>query len=288
MSAEVGGEIISLPVKEGEKVQKGQLLAQLDDALIRKEIEDLKVTLELATTVFERQEKLWKQNIGSEIQFLEAKNKKENLQAKMNTLRTQSGKTRITAPVNGTVENIRIKIGEMATPGMTLFSVVNLDEIIIKADVPERYVGKVAAGDEVAIRFPAMDTERGATISSVGNIINPVNRTFRVEIKIPNKDHALKANLLAIVKINDYRNPNVVTIPTRLIQQSNGDRYVYLAVRNSDTPKAKKVLVEPGMTYASETEILSGINEGDILIDEGAHDVTDGSTLEIQTSISGN
>lgn len=287
LSAEVGGEVVAIPVKEGQQVQKGQLLVQIDDALLVKEMEDLKGTLELATTVFERQEKLWKQNIGSEMQYLEAKNKKENLETKLKKVQTQLSKTRITAPVNGTVENIKVKLGEMAAPGMPLLNVVNLDEIVVKADVPERYVGAVSKGEEVTISFPALNLERKAAITSVGSIINPRNRTFSVEIKIPNKDHALKANLLAIVKIIDYQNPDVVTLPTKLVQHANGDQFVFLVARNSSEPVAKKVTIKTGASYGTETEILSGIAPGDTVIDEGSHDVSDGSLLEIQNSVAG-
>lgn len=282
LSAEVGGEVISIPVKEGQEVKKGQLLVQIDDALIAKEVEDLKLTLELATTVFERQEKLWKQNIGSEIQYLEAKNKKENLETKLRKAQTQLSKTRITAPVNGTVENIQIKLGEIAVPGMPLLNVVNLDEIVVKADVPERYVGAVSKGEEVSISFPALNIERKAAITSVGNIIDPRNRTFTVEIKIPNKDHTLKANLLAIVKIIDYQNPDVITLPTKLIQHNNGEQFVFLVARNSSDPVARKTIVKTGVSYGTETEILSGIASGDTVINEGSHDVSEGSLLEIQ------
>lgn len=282
LSAEAGGEVLSIPVKEGQQVQKGQLLVQIDDELLVKEKEDLEGTLELATTVFERQEKLWKQNIGSEMQYLEAKNKKENLETKLKKVQTQLSKTRITAPVNGTVENIQIKLGEMAVPGMPLLNVVNLDEIVVKADVPERYVGAVSKGEEVTISFPAMNLERKATITSVGSIIKTGNRTFSVEIKIPNKDKALKANLLAIVKIIDYQNPDVVTLPTKLIQHTNGEQFVFLVARNSSDPVAKKTIVKTGASYGTETEVLSGIAPGDTVINEGAHDVSEGSLLEIQ------
>ncbi len=282
LSAEAGGEVVSIPAREGQAVKKGDLLVKIDDALLVKEMEDLKVTLELATTVFERQEKLWKQNIGSEMQYLEAKNKKENLEAKMKKLQTQLSKTRITAPVSGTVENIQIKLGEMAAPGMPMLNVVNLDEIVVKAEVPERYVSAVSKGEEVTISFPALNIERKAAITSVGSIINPRNRTFTVEIKIPNKDRSLKANLLAIVKIIDYQNPDVVTLPTKLIQHANGEQFVFLVARNSSEAVAKKAMIKTGASYGTETEVLSGIAPGDTVINEGAHDVSEGSLLDVQ------
>ncbi len=284
LSAEVSGEVLSIPVNEGQDVKKGQLLAKIDDGVLLEEIEELKTSLQLATTVFERQEKLWKQNIGSELQYLERKNEKENLETRLKKAQTQLEKTRITAPVNGTVENIQIKVGEMIAPGTPLMNVVNLDEIIVKADVPERYIGSVTKGEEVTVNFPALGTERKAAITSVGSIINPRNRTFNVEIKIPNKDHALKANLLAIVKIIDYQNPDVVTLPTKLIQRTNGDDFVYLVENKGEDKVARRAEIKTGATYDGETEILSGIAAGDLVINEGAHDVSNGSLLDIQHS----
>jgi multidrug efflux pump subunit AcrA (membrane-fusion protein) len=170
---------------------------------------------------------------------------------------------------------------------MPLMNVVNLDEIVINADVPERYVGSVTKGEEVTVSFPALGEERKATISAVGNIINPANRTFNVEIKLPNKDNALKANLLAVVKIIDYQNPDVITLPTKLIQHTNGEQFVFLAGRNSDRFVAKKTMVKTGATYEGTTEILSGIAPGDTVIDEGSHDVSEGSLLDIQDGAAG-
>ncbi|GIV33528.1 MAG: MexH family multidrug efflux RND transporter periplasmic adaptor subunit [Chitinophagales bacterium] len=284
VSAETGGEIVALQVSEGQQVKKGQLLLQIDDALLRKEIEDLSLSLDLATTVFKRQENLWKQNIGSELQYLEAKNKKESLEAKLQKLQTQISKTRITAPVDGTVENIRVKAGETVSPGMPLMNVVNLEEIVVKADVPERYIGSVKKGEAVSIYFPALDITREASITATGSIIHPTNRTFSVEMKIPNKDHTLKANLLAIVKIIEYKNPEAITLPTRLIQRSNGDYFIFIAESSAQDMIAKRRVIKTGATYGGETEILEGLAVGETVIDEGAHDVSDGVLLEVQKS----
>lgn len=287
ISAEASGEVTSLPVMEGQKVTKGQLLLQIDDALIMRDIENNRVEFELAKTQFERQEKLWKQNIGSEMQYLQAKSRKEGLEAQTQKLQTMLDKVRIKAPVSGTVENIEVKIGETVAPGMPLLNVVNLDEIIVKADVPERYVGSVSKGEEVTISFPALDLQRKASVTSVGNIINPQNRTFSVEIKIPNKDNVLKANLLAVVKIIDYQNPDVITLPTRLIQHTSGDQFVFLVSNSNGEQTAKKSIVQTGASYGAETEVLSGITAGDIVINEGAHDISEGSLLDIRSNAAG-
>lgn len=281
VSAEMGGRVTDIAVEDGDVVQKGQLLVKLDDDLIVKQIEDVRVSYDLAVTVFQKQESLWKKNIGSEIQYLEAKNGKETLEKKLQTLQTQLEKTRIKAPVSGTVELIRIKQGETAAPGFPLLNVVNLDLIKVKADMPERYIASVKKGGEVVIAFPSLGIEKKAVVASAGNIINPSNRTFRVEVEIPNKDHALKANLLALIKLSEYQNPKALTIPTRIILRENNQDFVYVVAQNSE-PVAQKRSITAGKSYGGETEILSGLTQGEALVNEGFQYVTDGAVVEIQ------
>lgn len=281
VSAEMGGEVVKILVEEGDAVKQGQLLIQLDDAVLQKQLADLEVSLELAATVFEKQQKLWEKKIGSEMQYLQAKSNKESLEAKKLTLQTQLAKTRITSPVSGTAENINIKLGEMARPGFPLLNVVNLDMIQVKADVPERYVAVVKKGEEVLVEFPSLGIRRQAAIASVGNIIHPSSRTFSVEINIPNKDHVLKANLLALIKFSEYTNPSAITVPTRIIQREGGQDFVYAVLHNSD-PVAVRRNITTGRTYGGETEVLAGLSNGDVVVNDGFQYVTDGALVEIQ------
>jgi len=281
VSAEMGGEVVKLWVEEGDAVKQGQLLIQLDDAILQKQLADVEVSLELATTVFEKQQKLWDKKIGSEMQYLQAKSNKESLEAKKQTLQAQLSKTRITAPVSGTAENISIKLGEMARPGFPLLNVVNLDMIKVKADVPERYVAAVKKGGDVLVEFPSLGIRKQATIASVGNIIHPSNRTFSVEVNLPNKDKALKANLLALLKFSEYSNPQALTVPTRIIQREKEQDFVYVVAHNSD-PVATKRIITTGKTYGGETEVLSGLSDGDVVVNDGFQYITDGALVEIQ------
>ncbi len=281
VSAEMGGEVMKVLVEEGDVVKQGQLLVQLDDALLQKEMADLEIGLELATTVFEKQQKLWEKKIGSQIQYLQAKNNKESLETKKQKLQTQLSKTRITAPVSGTAENIHIKLGEMARPGFPLLNVVNLDLIKVKADVPERYVASVKKGGEVVVEFPSLGINKKAKISSVGNIINPANRTFSIEVNIPNKDHSLKANLLALIKISEYQNEKALTVPTRIIQRESEQDFVFVVAQNSE-PVAQKRIITTGKSYGGETEVRSGLSQGEVVVDAGFQYVTDGALVEIQ------
>jgi len=281
VSAEIGGEAVEILVEDGDEVKKGQLLVKLDDELIAKQIEDVRVSYDLAVTVFQKQESLWKKNIGSEIQYLQAKNGKETLEKKLQTLQAQLEKTRIKSPVNGTVEMVRIKQGEVAAPGHPLLNVVNLDLIKVKADIPERYIASVKKGGEVILEFPSLGIEMKAAVASVGNIINPTNRTFQAEIEIPNKDHTLKANLLALIKLSEYQNPKALTVPTRIVQRENNEDYVYVVAQNSE-PVAQKRVITTGKSYGGATEVLSGLTAGEIVVNDGFQYVTDGAVVEIQ------
>lgn len=281
VSAEIGGEAVEILVEDGDEVKKGQLLVKLDDELIAKQIEDVRVSYDLAVTVFQKQESLWKKNIGSEIQYLQAKNGKETLEKKLQTLQAQLEKTRIKSPVNGTVEMVRIKQGEVAAPGHPLLNVVNLDLIKVKADIPERYIASVKKGGEVILEFPSLGIEMKAAVASVGNIINPTNRTFQAEIEIPNKDHTLKANLLALIKLSEYQNPKGITVPTRIVQRENNEDYVYVVAQNSE-PIAQKRVITTGKSYGGATEVLSGLTAGEIVVNDGFQYVTDGAVVEIQ------
>ena len=281
ISAEMGGEVVKVFVEEGDAVKQGQMLVQLDDAILQRDMADLEVSLELASTVFEKQQKLWDKKIGSEIQYLQAKNNKESLETKKQKLQTALGKTSIKAPVNGTVELIRIRQGEVAAPGHPILNVVNLDLIKVKADMPERYIASVKKGGEVLVEFPSLEIEKKATVASVGNIVNPSNRTFRVEIDIPNKDHTVKANLLALIKLSEYQNEKALTVPTRIIQRENNQDYVYVVAQNSE-PAAQKRIITTGKSYGGETEVLSGLAAGEIVVNDGYQYVTDGAVVEIQ------
>lgn len=281
ISSDIGGIAVSVKVDEGQQVREGQVLIKLDDKLILKQIEELKTAISLAKSVYKRQKNLWDQKIGSELQYLEAENNYKSLQNKLATANEQLAKTQIRSPLSGTVDLVYINEGEMASPGRALVKVVNLKRVKVVADASEKYVGNIASGDSVTVRFPALGIERKAKIAAVGQVINPVNRTFRVEAEIPNSDGTLKANLLAVIKFADYQNDSVIVVPTALVQQADQDDFVFVVGTAEDKQIASKVTIETGKSYNGVTEVLDGLTKEAALIDKGARESTDGEEIRI-------
>jgi len=281
INSEVSAKIVSIHVKEGQYVKKGQILVKLDSKVIRNNIAEIKNQVELAQIVYDKQKSLWDQNIGSEIQYLEAKNNLESLKRRRETMYSQLEMYHIDAPFSGTVDEIYPKIGEMAYPLGPAIRIVNLDEVYIKADVSERYLGKIKAGDSALISFPSLNIEKVSSISRLGNFINPNNRTFKVRFDMQNDIDELKPNLLAKIKIMDYDHKNAVVVPTKFIQENpNGDEFVYLLSKNSAS-MAKKQMVKTGMSYQGQIEITEGLAAGDEIILQGAKSIKDGEIVEV-------
>ncbi len=269
------GVITSIDVKEGQAVTKGQVLAHIDDAVMKKSIAELDSTLTYATNLYNKQKKLWDQKIGSEVQYLTAKNTKESLESKKKTLKEQLDMYKITSPINGTIEEIPIKIGQSAAPGIPAFRVVNLSKVKVVSDIAETYSAKLKAGNKVKIFFPDLDKEIDAKITFASKYINAVNRTFVVESQLDNTSDEYRANMIAVMKINDYHVDSAIVIPVNSLQKIDGKEYVYLNVGN----KATKNLVTTGKTYNGYTEILSGLKKGDKLISVGYQNLEDGEKI---------
>lgn len=276
---DMNGVVKQILVDEGQPVAKGQILMILDDELIIKQLEELNTQYMLAKTIYEKQQSLWEQRIGSEVQYLEAKNRKESLEKNIERIQATLEKTRVKSPINGVVDEIMINVGEMAA-GRAVIRVVNIDELQINADAPESYIGKIRKGDSVWVYFPAIGQMRKATVMAVGQVINPINRTFRVDVKLNNRDNLLKANLLGILKLADYENKQALTVPTKWIQQDHDQDYVYVVSTNEQGKSiARKRIIHKGHTYNGETEVLEGLHAGEQLITEGSRDLTDGELI---------
>ena len=275
------GEILQILVKEGDQVSQGQLLMKIDDEVIRKNVEQIETQLRLANDVFVRQQRLWEKNIGSEMQFLEAKNAKEALQKQLEATKAQMNLTAVTAPFSGVIDEIFPKMGEMASPGMPLVRLVNLDEVYIKADVSEKYVANVRKGTDVKVLFPDLGVSLDTTVSLTGQYINPLNRTFTVRVALPNERGLLKPNLLAVLKVKDFEQDSAVVVPSDLIQQTaKGENFVYVLENHSGSYVAKRVIVETGISYEGNTHILKGLNGSEELIRDGARSVKDGQVVD--------
>lgn len=281
ISPEINGQIREIRVKEGDRVSKGQLLAKLNTDVIEKNIEEVKTSLDLASDVFERQKRLWEQKVGSEIQYLEAKNNKANLENRLATLQTQFEMAEIIAPINGVVEKVHQKKGELASPGMQLFYIVDLSEMYIRADVSERYISAVHYGDIVQLTFPSIpEFSLKVPVSRTGNVVNKNNRTFEVELRISNSNEQIKPNMVAVLNINDFSADNSIVIPSRLIKEDLKGKYVYTAVNENNKYVARKRYITPDRTYYDKTRIVEGLTEGEQLILEGHNRVSDGTLVK--------
>jgi RND family efflux transporter MFP subunit len=284
ITAEYGGMLSKVYVKEGQRVRKGQTLAKIDDGGLTQQLAQVKIQADLAKTTFERQKRLWDQKIGSEIQYLQAKSTYESQEQMVSQLQQQVGKTLVSAPFSGTIDDIITDEGTVVAPGQSqLFRIVNLNDMYIETDVPERYVADIVPGKEVQVNFPVLGKDVEAKVRQAGNFINPANRTFKVEVAFPNKDIAIKPNLTAKLKINDYSSTKAILIPQSIISENaKGEQYVYtITDKQGEKAKVKRTIITTGKTQGDAIEVLSGITNGDEIIDEGARSVKDGQDVKI-------
>lgn len=285
---EYTGVLTQVYVKEGQRVSKGQRLARIDDGGLGSELARQEAQLALAKTTYERQKRLWDQKIGSEISYLEAQTNYEAMQAATNQMRSRVSKTVITAPFSGVIDNIITDQGQVVNAGQTaVIRLINLSDMYVNASIPEAYLGKVNEGTQVKIRLNSIGKTYEGTVRQVGNFVSPDNRTFDIKVALPNKDSAIKPNLIATVMVNDYTSENAIVIPENTIQQNAaGNNITYIYVTEGDGAIAKQVQIEKGYTADKQVEILSGLNSGDQLILEGGRTLRDGQpvTLENQNS----
>lgn len=283
LSAEAAGQIKEILVKEGQKVSSGQTLVKLNTSTIESSIEEVKTALELATTVYERQKKLWDQKIGSEIQYLQAKNNKESLEKKLKTLETQLSLSIVKAPGEGIIDEIFHKEGEMVMPGTPMVQFVNLNNMKILADVSEMYVKSVKQGDKASVYFPALGIEIvDATINRTSNVINLKNRTFKVEVSLPNKEQLLKPNAIGMLRLKDFEADSVFVVPSMIIGKDSKGEYIYTVKENDGQKISKKTYIKTGKTSGGQTMIIDGITLNDQVIITGYNEVSDGAIIRIK------
>lgn len=282
---EFAGILKKIHVKMGDRVSEGQLLATIDDGGLRKQLQAAESQAELAKTAFERQERLWKKDIGSEMQYLNAKTQAESSQKQVEQLKEQLAKAQVKAPFSGIVDDIIADEGQLLAPGQSqIIRVVNLSKMYVKSDVPETYLSTVKRGKKVMVHLPVLDTTIMATVTKVSNYISPDNRTFKIEIDLPSKNNMIKPNLMAKVKINDYRNEKAILVPQGLISEnSEGSQYLYKAEMSKDgkTGVAQKVIIKTGLKQGDMIEVKEGLMANDFVIKEGARTVKDQQEVEI-------
>ncbi len=282
ISPEVNGQIISVNVAEGQHVRKGQLLAKLNTVIIENTISEVETQLSLAKTIYDKQTILWNKNIGSERQYLEAKNNYEGLQNKLNTLRAQYNMAIIKSPINGIVEDIFLKKGELASPGMQFMQIVNIDELYVTVKLSEAYLSVINKGDIVDISFPAYPgLIYSKPVFRTGNVINKQNRTFIVQIKINNEDGKLKPHLLTNVIINDYNTDQAIVLPSIIIKEDMKGSFIFVIGDDNNNSIAAKKYIKTGISYKDKTIVSEGLSAGEVIITDGYNNVSNGSVVTI-------
>jgi len=275
VNPEAQGIVTAVYVKIGQNVSKGQVLAQIDDKVLKQNIAELQTQLTLATSLYNRQKNLWDQKIGTEVQFINAKTQKEAAENRISTLRSQIAMYKIKAPISGTVDAMDLKVGQAVSPGMSGIRVINASKLKAKAQVAETYAGRVNQGDEVNVVFPDVPDSLTTKINFASKTIDPAARSFEVQINLPSNKR-YRPNMLAVLKIVDYQNPKAIVIPISALQKSESGDFVFVAVNNI----AKKVVVKTGKTYEGKVEILSGLKVGDKLITAGAQNLNEDDTVK--------
>lgn len=282
---EMAGTLYRVYVKEGQRVSKGQLLASIDDGGLSNQVAQVKTQLDLAKTTFERQKRLWEQNIGSELQYLQAKSQYEAQESALKQLESQLGKASIRAPFSGIVDNVIKEQGTVVSPGpgAEIFRIVNLNNMYVSVQVPEAHLGTVTPGKAVEVYLPVLGKSISSKIRQTGNFINPGNRSFTAEIPVPNTKNTIKPNLVVTAKINDYTSPKAILIPQSVVSENaNGEQYVYLAKKDGEQTVAQKTIITLGKTQDDSVEVLTGLQDGQNIIVEGARSVQDKQQIQVK------
>jgi len=283
---EMAGTLVKVYVKEGQPVRKGQMLAKIDDGGMSSGLEQLRTQASLAETTYERQKRLWEQNIGSEIQYLQTKTNYEATVQAVRQAEAQLAKSTITAPFSGIVDDVLVDEGSTVNPagGTPIIRLVNLSDMYVEVDVPESYLREVTEGKRVELYIPVLGDSMISKVRQTGNFINPANRTFKVEVSVPNTTGQIKPNLTVRVKINDYSNSEAILVPPGVISENSaGQQYVYVAseVGEDKLAKAEKRVITTGLSQNDMIEVISGIEAGEFIILEGARRVREGQKIEI-------
>lgn len=279
---EMPGTLVSLNVKAGQRVSKGQLLARVDDGGSSQQVASLETQYQLAKTTFERQKNLWSQKIGSEIQYLQAQTQMLSLQRSVAQSKAMLSKTEIRAPFSGTIDEVFVERGQVVSAGpQGLMRIVNLNNMYVSTSIPESYIGKLKVGTQVDVFLTSLNKNYKGKVRQIGNFINPNNRSFGIEVSIPNPENLLRPNQVAKLKVIDYTVKNAIVVPSNVIQEDGkGKQFVFVATNsNGKTATAKKAMVTIGKSSDNVTEILSGLSANDIIVIEGVNTISEGMKL---------
>ncbi len=279
VSAKSAGVLSQVYAREGDVVSKGQTLAQIDNSILQRNVDELKASIELARTVYERQKNLWDQKIGTEVQYLQAKNNKESLEKRLATLNEQIEMSRIKSPISGSVDEVDVKIGQNVAPGIPAFRVVSFDKLKMKASVSEAYVTSIKVGNKVKLTFPDINKEMDAKVTFVGKTINALSRTFPIEVALPSRTD-LRPNMTGSIKVVFQTVPNALAISVNVVQTINDEKVVYIAEAKDSKFFARRKVVQVLGVYDNMAQI-TGLNPGDKVITVGYQGLNDGEPIKI-------
>lgn len=279
LSAKSMGVVSAVYVTEGQQVSKGQALVQLDNSIIQRSIDAMRSQLELATAIYNRQKNLWDQKIGTEVQYLQAQTNKENLEQQIKSMEEQSDLSRITSPINGTVDLVSAKVGETMSPGMPAVRVINTSKLKLVANVSEAYITSIKKGNAVLVNIPELNRELKANVSFVGKNIDQLSRTFNVEIKLPSLPE-LRPNMTGIVKIIFHSEPSTLVVPVNVVQDINNQKIVYVAEVNGKQTVARRKVVTVDAVYDNLAQV-QGLKAGDKVITFGYQGLNDGQAIKL-------
>lgn len=283
LMGEANGSIERIAVTEGNYVEAGQLLLEVDAKAIQANRSQLESALDLAKTTYERQARLWDQKIGTEMQFLQSKNQVESIEAQLQQLDANLENFELRSPISGFVDQVFVKEGESMMPGSPMIRIVNLSSITVTADVSEAYVQAAKKGKDIEVRFPSIDRTIQAKISAVGQVIDPANRTFKVEVNIPNKGGLIKPNMLAILKMNDYTKQEAIVVPAKFVQSDRfGNNYVFVGKKFDGAARAVKEPIIVGQRYNGMVEVTSGLKPNNLLITDGSRELSDRMIIDVK------
>ena len=283
---EIPGRILRMNFEEGEPIRKGQLVAVLDVEGTETQRAELETAAGLAETVYQRQKKLWDQNIGSEIQYLEAKNNYERIQQQIKAIDIQANKRNVYAPLSGTVDQVMLRTGESASPGAPILSIIATNDLQVVADAPEALLSRIKIRDKVRVTVPAANVEFFAPVTRIGRTVDPANRTFEVEVDVPRQYiNDLKANLLAEVEVLDFQANDLIVLSQDYIQQDvDGQRFVFVAEEEDGDLIARKTFIETGQSYNNRAVVTGGLSIGARVITNGTSGLTDGQPIALTQS----
>lgn len=285
---EYSGILEEIYVEEGEKVSTGEILAKIDDGGLSSQLAQLKTKAALAKTTFERQKRLWDQNIGSEIQFLEAKSNYQAMQSAVEQLESQLGKTIVRAPFSGVIDQVLTDPGQVVNPGQNpLFRLMNLNNMYVTADVPENYLGSIAEGTKAIVEIEAIGEKFIGEIKEISGFINPNNRSFEIKISLPNRENLIRPNLIATVRLNDYSAEDALIIPTSAVRENAlGEQITYIVeIENDSAGTAREIKVETGKSYEGMVEVKEGLDPGQLVILKGSRTIRNGEKVIVKNEV---